>query len=93
MKPIRKHLVAAAAIAALAAPSSAFAQSSVLEGYNDPAGDSSVSVDDSSSQRAKDPGGQLPFTGLDLGLMALAGGALVTLGAGMRRFTRPLDTA
>lgn len=89
MKPIRKHLVAAAAVAALAAPSSAFAQSSVLEGYNDPAGDSSVSVEDSSSKRAGDPGsgGQLPFTGLDLGLMALAGGALVTLGAGMRRFT------
>jgi hypothetical protein len=33
-------------------------------------------------------GGQLPFTGLDLGLIALAGVALVFAGFGLQRVTR-----
>jgi len=43
---------------------------------------SSTDPDDSGS------GGELPFTGLDLGLVALAGGSLLVLGFGMRRLTR-----
>lgn len=33
----------------------------------------------------------LPFTGLDLGLLAIGGIALVGVGVGLRRFARPLS--
>jgi hypothetical protein len=33
----------------------------------------------------------LPFTGLDLGLLAVGGIALVGVGVGLRRFARPLS--
>lgn len=35
--------------------------------------------------------GTLPFTGLDLGLLAIGGIALVGVGVGLRRFARPLS--
>jgi len=35
--------------------------------------------------------GSLPFTGLDVGLLALGGVALVGVGIGLRRFARPLS--
>lgn len=35
--------------------------------------------------------GSLPFTGLDIGLLALGGVALVGVGVGLRRFARPLS--
>jgi len=35
----------------------------------------------------------LPFTGLDLSLLALAGGLLLVLGVGMRQLTRAPDNA
>ncbi len=35
--------------------------------------------------------GSLPFTGLDVGLLALGGVALVGVGVGLRRFARPLS--
>lgn len=35
--------------------------------------------------------GSLPFTGLDIGLLALGGCALVGVGIGLRRFARPLS--
>lgn len=35
-----------------------------------------------------DDGGALPFTGLDLALLAMAGALLLGLGLGMRRLTR-----
>jgi hypothetical protein len=38
-------------------------------------------------------GGQLPFTGLDLGLIALAGVVLVLAGVGLHRATRKPPTA
>lgn len=44
------------------------------------------------TQTASD-GGSLPFTGLDLALIALAGGALVVVGVGMRRLTRAPESA
>ncbi len=34
----------------------------------------------------------LPFTGLDLGIVAVAGGSLMLLGFGMRRLTGPSNT-
>jgi len=36
-------------------------------------------------------GSSLPFTGLDLGLLAIGGIALVGVGVGVRRFARPLS--
>jgi hypothetical protein len=35
--------------------------------------------------------GSLPFTGLDVGLLALGGVGLVGVGIGLRRFARPLS--
>jgi hypothetical protein len=35
--------------------------------------------------------GSLPFTGLDIGLLALGGCALVGVGVGLRRFAKPLN--
>jgi len=35
--------------------------------------------------------GSLPFTGLDIGLLALGGIALVGVGVGLRRVARPLS--
>lgn len=35
--------------------------------------------------------GSLPFTGLDLGLLAIGGIVLVGVGVGLRRFARPLS--
>ena len=38
-------------------------------------------------QAATDEGGSLPFTGADLGVLAVAGGLLLGLGLGLRRLT------
>jgi len=38
-------------------------------------------------------GGDLPFTGFDLALVACAGGVLLLLGFGIRRFTRASELA
>jgi hypothetical protein len=40
---------------------------------------------------ASNDSGSLPFTGLDIGLLALGGAALVGVGMGLRRFARPLS--
>jgi hypothetical protein len=37
--------------------------------------------------------GELPFTGLDLGLLGVAGASLLLMGAGMRRMTRSHGSA
>jgi hypothetical protein len=42
---------------------------------------------------ASDQGGQLPFTGFDLALVVAAGGVLLLLGFGIRRFTRATEVA
>jgi hypothetical protein len=38
-------------------------------------------------------GGELPFTGLDVGLIAIAGVSLLAMGFAMRRLTRAPDSA
>jgi hypothetical protein len=38
-----------------------------------------------------DQGGELPFTGFDLALVVAAGGVLMLLGFGIRRFTRATE--
>ncbi|HEV2074710.1 MAG TPA: hypothetical protein VGR10_00565, partial [Thermoleophilaceae bacterium] len=47
----------------------------------------------SSHETATDSGGSLPFTGLDIVLIAVAGVLLATVGFGMWRLTRAPDTA
>ena len=46
-----------------------------------------------SGTASADDGTSLPFTGLDVGLLAIAGTALVAVGVGTRRLTRRPDTA
>lgn len=41
--------------------------------------------------QANDRGGQLPFTGFDLALVVAAGGVLLLMGFGIRRFTRATE--
>jgi hypothetical protein len=42
---------------------------------------------------AQSKGGELPFTGFDLALVVAAGGVLLLLGFGIRRFTRATEVA
>lgn len=80
-------IAAAAIVLALASP--AFGQSSV-EGYNDSAGQVQAEVNSSGGGGG---GGSLPFTGLDVALLAAAGGVLAAVGMGMRRLTRGPESA
>jgi hypothetical protein len=83
----------AATVLALALATSAFAQSS-QDGYIDNKGQIQAQVDNGgpggsgTTPVATDSGGSLPFTGLDLAMLAVAGGVLVAAGFGMRRLTR-----
>jgi hypothetical protein len=77
----------------MAAP--AFAQTAAQNGYSGPGGQVQAQVDDESSTPVAvagsgggDGGGSLPFTGLDVALLAGAGVLLAGAGLGMRRLTR-----
>jgi len=89
---------------ALAAPA-AFAQSS-QEGYiqegpsvidrtggDDQPGTGTGSGTGADTDTRTTTSGELPFTGLDLGLLGVAGASLLLMGAGMRRMTRSHDSA
>ncbi len=76
-------LMLALATAAYAGPEA----SSAIDGYVDQAGAVQNNVD-SGTVSGVDDGGSLPFTGLDLALLAGAGGLLGAAGFGMRRLTR-----
>jgi hypothetical protein len=83
-------VLAATALLAFAAPA-AFAQSGT-EGYGGSnvvagleqggGGDTGAPV-----QATANEGGSLPFTGADLGVLAVAGGLLLGLGLGLRKLT------
>ena len=69
----------------------AFAQSSAENGYSQPAGSVQQQVGPSGSEdhsAKSSEGGQLPFTGLDIALVAAAGGVLLAIGFGIRRLSR-----
>jgi hypothetical protein len=77
----------------VAAP--AFAQTATQDGYSGTAGQVQAQVDDESStpvaattSGGDGGGGSLPFTGLDVALLAGAGVLLAGAGLGMRRLTR-----
>lgn len=50
----------------------------------------SASVDPSASASSTSGKGSLPFTGFDVMLLAIGGAALVGVGMGVRRLSRPL---
>lgn len=85
-----KKIIAVFAVLALslALATTAYGQSSV-QGYNNQAGQ--VQNDVAGSEQAADTGGSLPFTGLDVALLAAAGALLGAAGYGMRRLTRAPD--
>jgi hypothetical protein len=97
MTRMKKFLavMGATALLAFAAPA-AFAESGT-EGYggsNVVAGleqgggtDTGAPVQAAPVQAAADEGASLPFTGADLGVLAVAGGLLLGLGLGLRRLT------
>ena len=84
MKTIVSIIAALALMLALAATSYA---EPAIDGYSDQAGAVQNNVD-SGTVSGVDYGGSLPFTGLDLALLAGAGGLLGAAGFGMRRLTR-----
>lgn len=106
MQGMKKLLAAVIAIAMLAAPTQAMAQSPTNDSYDE----SSVQSVDPADPVAGDPadpadpadpgdpaeegtGGSLPFTGTDVALLLAAGGGLLVLGFGVRRLTRRPGTA
>lgn len=93
---MRKTISIFAALALLMAfTATAQAQSSV-QGYNDEAGQVQETVQGNGNpptSAVDDSGGTLPFTGLDLALLAAAGGVLTAAGLGMRRLTRAPGSA
>jgi hypothetical protein len=107
MGGFRKFFTAMSIGAMLALPAGAMAQgSSAQGGYNQPGGvvqDRIVTQPTQSSSRtpsvtttappAQTNESNLPFTGLDLAFVVGAGGVLLLLGFGIRRFTRATDLA
>ena len=109
MQGILKRVALFGALIAFAVPAPALAQDSVVGGYSeteivppgdpgdpvDPAdpGDPAAAATGTGSGYEVDDGTSLPFTGFDVGLLAIAGAALVAVGVGTRRLTRRPDTA
>lgn len=95
----KRILLLTVATVALALPTQALAQAPTDDAYD--AADVSVVGEDgavgSGGQGTPDQsavsGGGLPFTGLDLLMIGLAGGGLVAVGLVMRRLTRHPGTA
>jgi hypothetical protein len=95
----RLALVMAVVAIALAVAAPAYAQSAVSDTYAGRGGGIVGTVEGGKGPtastpqqvQATSPSGSLPFTGLDIGLLALGGVALVGVGVGLRRFARPLS--
>lgn len=103
MKRLALLMVAVALALVVAGP--AYAQSATSDAYagkgggivgtvnsGGPSGNGPSAAAPQQVQVASSSGnGSLPFTGLDIGLLALGGVALVGVGVGLRRFARPLS--
>jgi hypothetical protein len=72
-----------AGLAVMLAPASALAQSPTCQAYN-PQLCNSVSAGTEATTPAAESSGTLPFTGLDVGLLAFGGGVLIAGGAVVR---------
>lgn len=76
-----KYLATVAVLVVLAvAPSAAFADGSQCQTYNP-----------QTCQSLTSRSGALPFTGIDVGLLVVGGGALLSVGFVLRRLTRRLN--
>ncbi len=105
MKRIHKTIAASIAALCLLAPGAAMAQSSSVEGYTEPRAEIEANssgprtpADNSreaapANETTAPAAGTLPFTGLDLGLMAAGGVVLAGMGFGMRRLSQAPDAA
>ena len=97
MKRLALHMVLVALALVAAVP--AYGQSAVNDTYAGKGGAIVGTVDSGNGPSAPAPqsvqaasdNGSLPFTGLDIGLLALGGVALAGVGIGLRRFARPLS--
>jgi len=90
---MRKTLSVLAALALLWAFSATAQAQSSLQGYNDEAGQIQDTVQGTGPASVSDSGGSLPFTGLDIALIAAAGGLLGAGGLAMRRLARAPESA
>ena len=91
MMRLRNITIGLALCMALFVAAPAFGQSSAENGYSQPAGSVQQQLGNNGSDdhaSTKDNGGQLPFTGLDIALVAAAGGVLLAIGFGIRRLSR-----
>jgi hypothetical protein len=88
MRKITRLLVCAVAILAIAA-GPAFAQTE--DAYNGLAGAQQGGGGDNAAAAA-DTGGSLPFTGLELVLVAIAGAGLLGVGYAVRRASNPRES-
>lgn len=79
----------AVALMSLAFTASAFGQSATEDAYGGIAGTQSFNGGESVLAAESSSGSSLPFTGLDVGLIVLAGIALVGTGVAVRRFSHP----
>ena|SRR5689334_23505271 len=97
MKRLALLMAVVAVALAIAAP--AYAANAVNDTYGGRGGGIVGTVDSGNGPTASTPqqvqatgdSGSLPFTGLDIGLLAIGGVALVGVGVGLRRFARPLS--
>jgi hypothetical protein len=83
MRKFTSLFVCLVAVLAIAAP--AYAQSVTQDVYQGEAGAQQGGGDTGGAVQAADSGGSLPFTGSELGIVALVGAALVGGGYAMRR--------
>jgi hypothetical protein len=107
MRLSKKFLAGAISALMLLGAPSAMAASSAQTGYSKPGGIIQTEIDNGGGNNPgavienSSPGGvtetrssgSLPFTGLDVVLVAAAGGLLLALGLGMRRLTRTSGVA
>jgi hypothetical protein len=95
----RLALLMAVVALALVAVAPAYGQSAATDAYAGKGGGVLGAVNSGGNnntpsapaQVAQSSGSSLPFTGLDVGLLAIGGVALVGVGVGLRRFARPLS--
>ncbi len=98
-----KRLIMFALVVALMAAAPAYGQNSLkdesggpaasistLSRPHDPNSNSNSNSSPSSSSASSSGKGSLPFTGFDVMLLAIGGAALVGVGMGVRRLSRPL---
>lgn len=94
----RLALLMAVVALALVVAVPAYGQSATGDAYGGKGGGIVGTVDSGNGPTTSTPqqvvsndSGSLPFTGLDIGLLAVGGLALVGVGMGLRRFARPLS--